>query len=62
MEVWGSMEALERERKRRKEEMEEGERYRKGIVEKGLLSFLMSKLGPLCKFWYTYVTFTYFFY
>ena len=30
MEVWGSMEALERERKRRKEDMEEGERYRKG--------------------------------
>ena len=30
MEVWGSMEAMERERKKRKEEMEEGERYRKG--------------------------------
>ena len=30
MEVWGSMEALERERRRRKSEMEEGERYRKG--------------------------------
>eukprot|EP00795_Rhopilema_esculentum_P000261 gene261-9909_t len=31
MEVWGSMEALERERKKRKGEMEEGERYRKGL-------------------------------
>lgn len=30
MEVWGSMEALERERKKRKEDMEEGESYRKG--------------------------------
>lgn len=31
MEVWGSMEAMERERRKRKEEMEEGERYRKGL-------------------------------
>ena len=33
MEVWGSMEAMERERKKRKEEMEEGERYRKGTKD-----------------------------
>eukprot|EP00794_Sanderia_malayensis_P007174 gene7174-7980_t len=31
LEVWGSMEALNMEKKKRKEEMEEGERYRKGL-------------------------------
>lgn len=32
LERWGSMEALERELERRKETMEAGERYRKGLL------------------------------
>ena len=44
MDVWGSMEAVYRERKKRKGEMEEGERYRKGNIERNLENCMLSGL------------------